>query len=508
MKSISRKHPVAAWLAVIFTFLISAQICPSQANAFAETKPSDSDDSWQVIFIGGQRIGYARTTTRTVKKDGKAIVVTLNETHMTFKRFGQELKVQMNLRTEENQDGEMLRFVSETKNPPADTVKTIGTVQQNRLYLEIVIAGRSQKTSIPWDRDVKAPGYEDRLLRNPPLKPGDKRKFKSFIPELNKITDVSIVAVDMRRVKLFDGTTREALQARITQSLLPKMIQRTYLDENGNTLKTETPILGTTMVTYSVSKEVALEAIAGQELDIAVSTLVRLDKPIRNAHDAQKIVYRITVPELNPLDYLLKGPTQSATRVDDDTAELTVTRLRPDPNARQVRGKPEYMGPTRFLQSRDHRVVEHARRATAGQTNPTQIALSMEKYVNKNLKSKNFSTALASAAEVARDMQGDCTEHAVLLAAMLRTKKIPSRIAVGLVYSELHAAFAGHMWTEAFLGGKWLPLDATMGRGGIGPGHIKLAESSFADDAPTPLVTMLPLLDILGKMKIEVVKVE
>ena len=64
---------------------------------------------------------------------------------------------------------------------------------------------------------------------------------------------------------------------------------------------------------------------------------------------------------------------------------------------------------------------------------------------------------------------------ASLEAAMLRARKIPSRVAVGLVYSEQHQAFAGHMWTEAYVDGVWTPLDATLGKGGTGPAHIKVA---------------------------------
>ena len=121
---------------------------------------------------------------------------------------------------------------------------------------------------------------------------------------------------------------------------------------------------------------------------------------------------------------------------------------------------------------------------------------------------RQHTTALASAAEVARNLEGDCTEHAVLLAAMLRAEKIPSRIAVGVVYVEKASAFGGHMWTEAWLDGRWIPLDATLGQKGIGAGHIKLAVSGFADDGPAPITSFLPLVKILGTMKIKVVEVE
>jgi transglutaminase/protease-like cytokinesis protein 3 len=124
------------------------------------------------------------------------------------------------------------------------------------------------------------------------------------------------------------------------------------------------------------------------------------------------------------------------------------------------------------------------------------------------MRDKNFSTGLATASEVAREMQGDCTEHAVLLAAMLRAKEIPSRVVVGLVYSDRHSAFAGHMWTEAFLDGQWVPLDATMGRGGIGAAHVKVTDSSLDEDAPTPVAAFIPMMHLLGQMSIEVVSAE
>jgi transglutaminase-like putative cysteine protease len=153
-------------------------------------------------------------------------------------------------------------------------------------------------------------------------------------------------------------------------------------------------------------------------------------------------------------------------------------------------------------------VKELARNGASGETDPVKAAYRLERYVSTKLKTKNFSTALASAAEVAASLEGDCTEHAMLLAAMLRARQIPSRVAVGLVYVESVQSFGGHMWTEALLNGAWIPLDATLGQGGIGGGHIKLADSNMADDSPVLVTAFLPLMEVLGKMKIEVLRAE
>ncbi len=252
-----------------------------------------------------------------------------------------------------------------------------------------------------------------------------------------------------------------------------------------------------------------MQTIVGAELDLAISTLVAVDPPIQDPYRKKKIVYRISSKEDSPERSFVSGGTQQIKRLSDSVIELTVTaKPLPAVNSRVVSTDAKYLAATRFLQSRDPAVIEHADRAAAGETDPSRIATRMEKYVHDKLTKKNFSTAMASAAEVAQRLEGDCTEHAVLLAAMLRAKKVPSRIAAGLVYVESLNSFGGHMWTEAFLAGEWVPVDATLGRGGIGAVHLKMAESAMDEDSPLPVTTFLPLYNALGKLKIEVLKAE
>ena len=45
-----------------------------------------------------------------------------------------------------------------------------------------------------------------------------------------------------------------------------------------------------------------------------------------------------------------------------------------------------------------------------------------------------------------------------------------------------------------------------LGQGGTGAAHIKLADSSFADNGPSPMTTFLPLLHVLGRIELTVVE--
>src|SRR5207244_8830204 len=138
----------------------------------------------------------------------------------------------------------------------------------------------------------------------------------------------------------------------------------------------------------------------------------------------------------------------------------------------------------------DAKVKEHARLAVGAEKAPWPKALRIEKYVNAKMRVTNHE-ALATADHVARTLEGDCTEFAMLMAAMCRAEGIPSRTAVGLIYADLRMGpvFAFHMWTEVWLAsfpedkesneGRWMPLDATLGKGHVDATHLKIRDQSW-----------------------------
>ena len=115
-----------------------------------------------------------------------------------------------------------------------------------------------------------------------------------------------------------------------------------------------------------------------------------------------------------------------------------------------------------------------------------------------------FSTSLQTAESIAKKLEGDCTEHAVLLCALMRSQKIPARIVVGFIYVPDPASFVPHMWTEAFLDGKWMPFDSTRGPNGMGLTHIKVTDSALSDDLGSGNVLFVPLLSFLGRASVDV----
>ncbi|MEX0717903.1 MAG: transglutaminase family protein [Planctomycetaceae bacterium] len=499
-------HSRRGFLPPAFVALLAASALALRAAEDAAPGKT-TRESWQIIQLGEDRIGYAHATTAPAERDGKKIIRSVSETNLTIKRFGQTLKMSTRSVFDETADGEMLSFTHVAENPPVSSTRMVGRVEGGELRIDTTAAGETRRQTLPWSGDIKAPDFQERALRDPPLKPGDVRKLKLFVPEMKQATDVTITADEHETIKLHDGTSKKLLKVRITQSILPALVTSAWLDDEGRTLRSESNVFGLTMITHEVPEKVALEEIAGGELDIAVGSLVPV-KPLRNGHDSRRAVYRITTPDADPAEVLPAGDTQQVRSLGKNDAELTVRALEIPKDVRLQAIDKAYLASSEFLQCDDRRVIDHARRAAGDERDPGAIARLMESYVHDKLSEKNFSTAMATAAEVAESLEGDCTEHAVLLAAMLRVEKIPSRVAVGLVYVPGRDVFGGHMWTEVHLGDKWIPLDATLAKGGIGAGHIKLAESSLADDGPSPLGAFLPLLKVLGNIKIEIIEAE
>lgn len=94
---------------------------------------------------------------------------------------------------------------------------------------------------------------------------------------------------------------------------------------------------------------------------------------------------------------------------------------------------------------------------------PSPSARDVIEFVDKFIDHKHMARGFDIASVVAQKREGDCTEHAVLTAALLRASGIPSHIVSGAVVVQLEdklLAF-GHAWAESHDGKSWHLADAT-----------------------------------------------
>ena len=471
----------------------------------ASTQAEGDTDDWQIILMSGQKVGYAHATTKTEARDGKPVIVTEVFTRLSIKRFGGQLTSETNQRTEEDAEGHLLSFSLLQDNPPASQTEARGRVQANVLTVETTSSGKTFTQEIALPEDVKSSTWFDRSLKESPMKVGESRTFKTFEPSLAKITEVTITQLEPAETKLLSGEVVKLNRSAMTQSILPLIVTTVYADEAGEMKKSSVGLLG--LETFSCSSEEALKEIAAANIDLGIDTLVKVGV-IDRAYETRKVTYRLEPTDYDPRTVFVESATQQLVPGESGAFQLIVSAVDPGTRGEEPAPEAKYLSSSRFVDLEDPLIVKLASEMAGAETDPVKVAILAEKFVHSHLKLKNFSTAMATASEVAKSQSGDCTEHGILLAALLRVKQIPSRVVTGLVYAPSLKAFGGHMWTEAYLNGRWVPLDGTLAKGHGDAVHLKTGDSALEESSALPVESFLPLIHVIGRTKLSIENAE
>jgi hypothetical protein len=506
----------AAGLLVLFACrpALSAAPAPSpEAPASADAAQSDKTrETWDVLLLQGKRVGYDCTTIRHQREAGRDVVRAENTSHLSLKRGGETSTQDIRAMSIETPEGKLLSFESEICMGPSP-IRTIGKVQDGRLELETFSGNDAtpKRSSIAWSADYGGPLALEQNLAHKPMQPGERRPLKVLMAGFDQVADVDLSAKGFEPTRMPDGIHDLLRIETVTRFVDGQKIEQTlWTDRTGEVLKSFSAAIGG-METIRVSKAEALAKADAAQLDLLPSMMVKVDRPLPHPRETKQVRYRVHLEGGDPAAMFVVGPTQAIKSIDAHTAEITVYAIRPGQSDGN-RGAPadpptdNDLRPNGFIQSDDPLIVADAKKADGDERDPWRVAVALEHFVNRDVTKKDFSQVFASAAEVARSHEGDCTEHAVFLAALARARGIPARVAIGLVYLEQTHSFFYHMWTEVYVQGRWIPIDGTLAQGGIAADHLKIAQSSL--EAASAYSAFLPVAQVAGRLKIEIVDVE
>jgi hypothetical protein len=460
------------------------------------------------------RVGYSRTSVVDVVVDGEPLLRTRAYVYTQMRRGDQTVTQTMTLTSWDAAKGGLRKFESRMSAGSGEIVSK-GVVRGEQLVMETATLGQTQSQAIPWKSHWGGFFAAELSLRASPLGPGQLRTIRGLAPVLNLPADTQMAAKDYESVELTEdakaaGRRTEKL-LKVTSILdfgLQQIESLLWLNDRGDAVKTLVPSVG--QETVRTTKAEALRRSAAGQFDMQQTSIVKLRGTLPGGRQTRRAVYRARVSQ-GTIDGLFSDcPSQRVKNIDEQTAELTVTAIRPgEPKQIDSPAPPPDDADgqaNNFVQSDDEQIVLLAKQAVAAQANSWQAAVALEKLVQQKVKFTPLSPAFATAAEVVRSGEGDCTEHAVLLAALCRARKVPARVAFGLVYYPPEQGFAFHAWNEAWIDDRWVPLDATLGLGGIGADHIKLGDTNLA--GASPLADLLSVLQAFGRLQLEVIEAE
>lgn len=98
------------------------------------------------------------------------------------------------------------------------------------------------------------------------------------------------------------------------------------------------------------------------------------------------------------------------------------------------------------------------------ESNPAEVGAKIEAFIANYITEPSYIHNFSFASTVAKSRSGDCTEYAVLSAALARALAIPARVVIGTIIVEDDSSVEaiGHAWNEFWLDGYWRRIDAAM----------------------------------------------
>lgn len=468
-------------------------------------------EKWYVLNMNDQRAGHA-VERQSVDGDGR--ITTSTELTFRLQRLGQEIRIQIATQFVETADGSPV---------------TMASTQ------DLSLAVRRELFRFGADGVVQESGEGDRTTRKEhPLPEGEwltPARARAFVESriadgakeiTYRILDPSsgLSPVEQthrikgpRKVEVF-GKTVPAIEWEVTQSALPGVKTTEFVDKRGVTVRSEINLGGISMVMLESDRELALSGFSAPE--IMASTLVRPSRPIENPRDAKRAMYVLSLADDAAFPELPQGGGQLVERIDERSVRVTVNLdYMPLADAGDIADQ-KFVGASSTVDSRDPAIVALAARALEGIPHGAAArAEALRVFTHHYISAKSLGVGFASASEVCATREGDCSEHAVLLAALLRAAGIPSRTVSGVVYVDSFVGerqvFGFHMWTQALIPvaghPRWINLDATMpDEIAYDATHIALSTSALGDG--DVVNSMASLVGLLGNLKIEVQRVE
>lgn len=450
---------------------------------------SEPQREWMEIYLKNDKVGYS-TNSLTPVENG---YVVLDEIFLRLNLMGQINEVRTVTRAVLDGNFFLERFTFWIYSG-AVTFQVSGVVDGEILEVETGSGDGRSVHRIPLKARPMLGAGIGHFFKGRTIRIGDTFNFPIFDPSTMAQTSMKITVAASDAVEI-RGVSHQGY--RLEADFWGRALHF-WIDRQGVVLRQE-GLMGLTMVKSSAAAApYGLDVGGGPDYyDIAaVSPRGRVKDP----HLVSSLTARLSgvqaagAAEDHPFD--LNCPRQS---YNPEGGILEIRRERvpaPYPYRLPYRGEePEmagYVVPEPGVES-DHEAVRNAARRVTGQTeDPVEAAERLLNWVYLNVEKRPV-LSIPSALEVLETMTGDCNEHAVLLAALMRAVGIPSRIVVGLVYAR--DRFYYHAWNEAFLG-HWVSMDATLGQMPADATHITLIRGGLDRQAA--------IIRLMGEIGIEI----
>ncbi|MCC6676246.1 MAG: lasso peptide biosynthesis protein [Phycisphaerales bacterium] len=489
----------------MFRHLRSCCIALLAVLSIARPAAAQDYDRWYTVSMGGQRAGWmhARQETR------EDLITTGGEMTLSIKRDAIEISISIASEFIETADGKPVSMRLERRLGNATVIQDY-TFKPDAIELlsregDVETRARLALPTGTWLTPAAASLYGQQRL-----KAGADKIVIRTIDAMSGPEIITSTRSEFSKATLdVLGQSMPVTRSSVVSSASPGVKMIEFLDDQGVPVRSETSFGGLALTVEAAEKSTALAR--GDAPELMLDTFIRPDRAIKAPRGLSKAAYTLSIRS-NAMPALPDTGTQTVKVLDAARTSVTVAAREPRPAPAEDLDNPAFLASSSAINIADDRVKALRDRAVrSAPPEPPARAEAIRRFVHGYIKTKDLTVAFGTASEVARTAEGDCTEHAVLLAALLRADGIPSRVVSGLIYADQFAGqrgiFGYHMWSQALLEvdgqQRWIDLDATLpDTTPFDATHIALAVSALADTETQS--TLLSIAPLLGNLDITV----
>ncbi len=430
---------------------------------FSPQVQAPATETWVGLYLQGAKIGHTFTKVWETENGRQTETKTVIKAEM----LGAGLSMTIDTKSSNTKEGrpKNLEFIM---NSGGRTLKVTAEFLPGKINATSQSEGQTQRQvlTIPAGMEVVEDPAAEAMERAKEGKPAGK--FLVFDPNSLSLPEITVEDRGMaeREVK---GKMVKGHRLQVNDPRAPLDI---LLNDKGDLIHALGP-LGMEMIPET--KEEALSAAVGGGADIAFASSIRLDKPLPLS--AAKVVLRFSGKSLSHL------PSDSRQTVKAQGSDWLIT-LTKEPTVRasgkigEVKGQEEWLKPDLRIPSDQPAFAKIAKEVIGKETQALPAAEKLRQWVYREVGVNAGIGVMRDAAEILKTKEGVCRDHAVLMAALLRSAGIPSKLVSGMVYQD--GAFYYHAWVEAWTGKEWVGLDSTRPSPRLTLGHVKIAQGSVA----------------------------
>lgn len=419
-------------------------------------------EAWYESKTDQGKIGHLHFVAREVDVDGMRLIRSTVREETLYLRSGDPYQDAQEQETLETPSGQVVEISYGVTLSKTQKLKLVGKPNGNTLTFHIADSSLPYFQTIPWDPRAVGLYAMEVLYHGKKVTPGEATTVVAFNPVANRVFPTTLTVKGKEKVPL-NGMETELTRVEQTYPKEAYLTKGTmWLDDAGRVVRMQdddSTLFGP-LVREIASRDDATAPFKAKVTDKDAPVLA--DKPIvLRRNRPNELLLRISMEgEDEPGTLFPQDGRQQVVKADKEAVELRLLSKTPAVEGPPAQADAEYLESNFFIRSDDPLVRKLTLDAVGSEKNTRAKLARIKRWMGKSVHGC-YEVAFATADEVARTLEGDCSEMGVLAAAMCRVIGVPSRVAFGLVYDPEHQGFGGHLWCEVYLDGHWETFDTT-----------------------------------------------